>query len=84
MAVIEISEGAAFVFVNLFLLIGLIGGFYCSQKIERKRAKDVIATNLKLQSAVSDLVMVMKKSIQQNAISSAVAKARSEEEVLIE
>ena len=36
MAILEISEGAAFVFVNLFILVGLVVGFYCSQKIERK------------------------------------------------
>lgn len=84
MAIVEISEGAVFVFVNLLILIGLIVGFYCSQKIERKRAKDVISSNIDLTAVVSDLATVMKKSIQQNTIAYAVAQARAEEDNILE
>jgi hypothetical protein len=84
MAILEISEGAAFVFVNLFILVGLVVGFYCSQKIERKRAKDVITSNIALTAVVSDLATVMKKSIQQNTIAYAVAQARAEEDNILE
>lgn len=84
MAVVEITEGATLVFINIFFLVGQISGFYCFQKLERRRAKAVIDSNLSLTSAVSEMVKSMKQNMQQNAINFAVAKARSEDEIIID
>ncbi len=84
MALIQITEGASLVFINILILAGLVVGFYCSQKIERKRAKDVITAATGLTSAVADMVIVMKKNMHQNEINFAVNRARTEEEIIID
>jgi len=84
MAVVEITEGATLVFINIMFLVLQISGFYCFQKLERRRAKAVIDSNLSLTSAVSEMVKSMKHNMQQNAINYAVAKARSEDEIIID